>query len=340
MDNHQNLDKSRQSGIELLRIIAIFMVLAGHANARVLGLPSPSDFVSSTSSSVMRMLFSSVVVGGVDNFVMISGWFGIHAKPRGLAKLLFEVFFLLWGIYAVFLLTGNATLNAHDIKVCLTLTDEYWFVMAYIGLYVLSPVLNAFVENATKREFQMVLAAFYVFQCYFCWVSGALDYFSGYSVTFFCGLYLTARYFRLYPVKVIASNGAAVYFACLLIVTMVSIVAMARFGNGARMLRYDNPLVIMSSLGLLSSFARMRFHSCVVNSLATACFAVYIIHFDPLLFHYFAMAVRWIYQSTSGLLAVAGIGAFLVAVFLACWLVDRVRLWVSRKIFIPKSLQR
>lgn len=321
--------EQRQSSVELLRIIAIFMVLAVHANARVLGLPSPSDFVSSTSSSVVRMILGCIGVGGVNIFVMISGWFGIHAKPRGLAKLLFEVFFLLWGIYAVFLLTGNATLNAHDIKVCLTLTDEYWFVMAYVGLYVLSPVLNAFVEKATKREFQMVLVAFYVFQCYYCWASGALDYFSGYSVTFFCGLYLTARYFRLYPVRVITSHGTAVYFACLLVIIVVSVVAMARFGNGARMIRYDNPLVIISSLGLLSSFARMRFHSRVVNSLATACFAVYIIHFDPLVFHYFAMAVRWIYQSTSGLVTVVGVGVFLVAVFIACWLVDRLRLYVS-----------
>lgn len=327
------MDKAeRQSGVELLRVIAIFMVLVCHANARVLGLPSPSDFDSSPLSSVVRMFFACAGEGGVNIFVMISGWFGIHAKPRGLAKLLFQVFFLLWGIYAVFLLTGHATLNAHDIKVCLTLTDEYWFVMAYIGLYVLSPVLNAFVEKATKREFQMVLAAFYAFQCYYCWLSGTVDYFSGYCVTFLCGLYLTARYFRLYPVKLIASHGTVVFFACLLVVTVVSVVAMARLGNGARMLRYDNPLVIISSLGLLSAFARMRFRSHVVNSLATACFAVYIIHFDPLVFHHFALAVRWIYQSTSGLLAVAGIGAFLVAVFLACWLIDRVRLGVSRKI--------
>lgn len=78
----------------------------------------------------------------------------------------------------------------------------------------------------------------------------------------------------------------------------------------------------------------------LVRSLATACFAVYIIHFDPLVFHYFAMAVKSIYNSTSGLVTVAAISMFLVAVFLACWLIDRVRLWVSRKIFIPKSLQR
>lgn len=333
MDNHQNLDKSRQSGIELLRIIAIFMVLAGHANARVLGLPSPSDFVSSTSSSVMRMLFSSVVVGGVDNFVMISGWFGIHAKPRGLAKLLFEVFFLLWGIYAVFLLTGNATLNAHDIKVCLTLTDEYWFVMAYVGLYIFSPVLNAFVEKASKRELQLLLVGFYVFQCYYCWASGTLDYFSGYSIAFFFGLYLTARYFRLYPVRILSRHGGLVYVASLAVVTTVSVVALVLVGNWARMLRYDNPLVIVGAIGLLNAFSHLRFHSRLVNSLATACFAVYIIHFDPLVFHYFAMAVKSIYNSTSGLVTVAAISMFLVAVFLACWLIDSVRLCASRFVF-------
>uniref|UniRef100_UPI003FF0A2FC hypothetical protein n=1 Tax=Prevotella sp. TaxID=59823 RepID=UPI003FF0A2FC len=71
----------------------------------------------------------------------------------------------------------------------------------------------------------------------------------------------------------------------------------------------------------------------MVNRLATASFAVYIIHFDPLVFHYFAMAVKSIYNSTLGLVTVAAISMFLVAVFLACWLIDRVRLCASRFVF-------
>ena len=63
----------RLSGIELLRIIAILMVLVCHANARVLGLPSPSDFESALSPSVVRMILGCVAVGGVNIFVMISG---------------------------------------------------------------------------------------------------------------------------------------------------------------------------------------------------------------------------------------------------------------------------
>ena len=332
-NNKQKSDNLRQSGIELLRIVAIVMVLVCHANARVLGLPSRAEVFSVPAPSIARMLFGAMAVYGVNIFVMISGWFGIHAKPKGLAKLLFEVLFLLWGIYAVFLLTGNATFNMHDIKVCLTLTDEYWFVMAYVGLYIFSPVLNAFVEKASKRELQLLLVGFYVFQCYYCWASGTLDYFSGYSIAFFFGLYLTARYFRLYPVRILSRHGGLVYVASLAVVTTVSVVALVLVGNWARMLRYDNPLVIVGAIGLLNAFSHLRFHSRLVNSLATACFAVYIIHFDPLVFHYFAMAVKSIYNSTSGLVTVAAISMFLVAVFLACWLIDRVRLCASRFVF-------
>lgn len=332
-NNKQKSDNLRQSGIELLRIVAIVMVLVCHANARVLGLPSRAEVFSVPAPSIARMLFGAMAVYGVNIFVMISGWFGIHAKPKGLANLLFEVLFLLWGIYAVFLLTGNATFNMHDIKVCLALTDEYWFVMAYVGLYIFSPVLNAFVEKASKRELQLLLVGFYVFQCYYCWASGTLDYFSGYSITFFFGLYLTARYFRLYPVRILSRHGGLVYVASLAVVTTVSVVALVLVGNWARMLRYDNPLVIVGAIGLLNAFSHLRFHSRLVNSLATACFAVYIIHFDPLVFHYFAMAVKSIYNSTSGLVTVAAISMFLVAVFLACWLIDRVRLCASRFVF-------
>lgn len=332
-NNKQKSDNLRQSGIELLRIVAIVMVLVCHANARVLGLPSMTEVFSVPAPSIARMLFGAMAVYGVNIFVMISGWFGIHAKPKGLAKLLFEVFSLLWGIYAVFLLTGNATFNLHDIKVCLTLTDEYWFVMAYVGLYIFSPMLNAFVEKASKRELQLLLVGFYVFQCYYCWASGTLDYFSGYSITFFFGLYLTARYFRLYPVRILSRHGGLVYVASLAVVTTVSVVALVLVGNWARMLRYDNPLVIVGAIGLLNAFSHLRFHSRLVNSLATACFAVYIIHFDPLVFHYFAMAVKSIYNSTSGLVTVVAISVFLVAVFLACWLIDRVRLCASRFVF-------
>lgn len=53
----------RESNIELLRIIAIFMILVGHSNGLIGGLPNRSDFDHDIVGSWMR-LFSQVVVWG------------------------------------------------------------------------------------------------------------------------------------------------------------------------------------------------------------------------------------------------------------------------------------
>ena len=85
--------KVRQSNIELLRIIAMFFVLIGHANGVVMGMLSPVEIETATLSSFIRILFMSIAIGGVNIFVLISGWFGVRANYRGLAKLLFQFFF-------------------------------------------------------------------------------------------------------------------------------------------------------------------------------------------------------------------------------------------------------
>lgn len=183
----------RQSNIELLRILAMLFVLIGHANGLVLGLPATEDFQNNPLSSFCRILFTSLAVGGVNIFVLISGWFGIHATKKGAAKFIFQVMFLLWGIYLVSILLGREKLSFEGIKVCMGLTNEYWFVMGYLGLYIFSPLLNSFVKTSSKIGLRNFLIAFYAFQCYYCWITGVVSYFEGYSIVFFCGLYLTGR---------------------------------------------------------------------------------------------------------------------------------------------------
>lgn len=246
--------KVRQSNIELLRIIAMFFVLIGHANGVVMGMPSPVEIETDTLSSFIRILFMSIAIGGVNIFVLISGWFGVRANYRGLAKLLFQFFFLLWGIYIVAVLCGETTFDSQGIRISMGLTQEYWFVMGYLGLYILSPALNAFVEKVNKRLFQMFLITFYIYQCYYCWITGVVNYFGGYSIIFFCGLYLTARYFRLYPSGRLNRLSLLVYIAITCFISIIVVLSVWKFGNAMKMLRYDNPLIILSSMALIIVF--------------------------------------------------------------------------------------
>lgn len=326
----------RQSNIELLRIVSIFFVLIGHAFGVVLGMPDANDIDASPTTSFLRILLGAAALGGVNIFVLISGWFGIHPNKRGLAKLIYQVFFLLWGIYAVALLLDKTDLSLSGLKVSLGIYDGYWFVMAYLGMYLLSPVLNAFAESASKRQFQILLIGFYSFQCYYCWIMGMVNYFNGYSITFFCSLYLTARYVRLYPVKVLERRPWAIYSIITLFLAICATVGIRLVGSPLKLLRYDNPLEIVASVCFLLGFLKIKLQSRMVNTLAKSCFAVYIIHFNPFVFPYFRMGVEWIDHNCNSGVFVITIFLYLIAIYLICSIIDSLRLlsWniVLRKI--------
>lgn len=318
--------KLRQSNIELLRIIAILFVLLDHANGMIIGLPTKTDFNDSLSASATKIFFDSLAIGGVDIFVLISGWFGIHVSLKGVARYVFQVAFLLLLLLSCFCIYDHSYLTVDNIKATLCLYGGYWFIIAYLGLYLLSPVLNAFVETASKRQFQILLVSLYIFQCYFTWLTGYIDYYGGYSITFFCLLYLTARYVRLYPIKIIDDKGFAIFCGITIFMTLLVSVSLYFTGTAFRMLRYDNPLVILSSLCLLTTFSKLQMQSAIINRLATACFAVYIIHFNPMVFPFFSRTVRQLYNNCDGVMVLIAIGAFLMVAFLICFLIDSFRL--------------
>lgn len=316
----------RQSNIELLRIISIFFVLIGHAFGVVLGLPGSHDIDAEPLTSFLRILLGAVALGGVNIFVLISGWFGIHPCKKGLAKYIYQVAFLLWGIYVAAMLSGKADLNIDGIKTSLGIYEGYWFVMAYLGMYLLSPVLNAFADHATKRQFQTLLIGFYLFQCYYCWIMGMVNYFNGYSITFFCGLYLTARYFRLYPIQFLERYAWSIYLVITLFLAVAATVGIRLAGSPLKLLRYDNPLEIVASVCFLLGFLHIKLQSRGINALAKSCFAVYIIHFNPFVFPYFRMGVEWIDRSCNSVLFIIAIFLYLIIVYFICSVIDGLRM--------------
>lgn len=192
--------KVRQSNMELLRIIAMFLVLLVHADFFSLGAPSASDCVNAPVDSSLKVFFEAISIACVDIFVCLSGWFGIRPSVRGFSNFVFQCLFWLVGLYIITLLIGTSTFSIQGIKGCFALTKLNWFIKAYILLYILAPVLNAFVEKASQTEFRNVLVAFFVFEFIYGWIfSGSTQHIQGgYSTISFIGLYLLARYVRLY----------------------------------------------------------------------------------------------------------------------------------------------
>lgn len=166
--------------MELLRIIAMFLVLVVHADFFSLGAPTQIDVQQAPLSSFSKFFFESLSIVCVNVFILISGWFGINPKIKSISSFLFQCFFYLWGIYAFSLLMGYVSFSLRGIAECFFLLKWDWFIKAYLVLYIVSPILNAFVEHSTKKQFSIILVAFFSFQTIYAWgTSGAEDFRGG-----------------------------------------------------------------------------------------------------------------------------------------------------------------
>ena len=328
---HQS-KKERDSNMELFRILAMFLVLVVHADFFSLGAPTSAEISTSSLSSFSRLFFESLSIGCVNMFVLLSGWYGIRPKIKSFGNFIFQCAFFLFGIYAFCLLFHLSQLNIQGLMGCLLLLKWNWFIKAYLLLYILSPVLNSFVELSTQKQHRNILICFFIFQSFFSWMVNAAVFFeSGYSTISFVGLYLLARYVAKYK-NTLVQYDRTVYLFIFALVTLLGAIASYLFGRfgipylPGLIFRYDNPVVILASLSLLIYFSKLRFHSKVINWIGSSSFAVFLLHTNPnLCEQHFIPLIQKIYSSNDGVVCLLCIGSFLIIIYAVAILLDQVR---------------
>jgi surface polysaccharide O-acyltransferase-like enzyme len=335
-----NSDKKlRDSNLELLRIIAMLLVLMVHAGFKALDAPTVAEVLTSPVSSFLRFLSESLSIICVNVFVLITGWFGIRPKVSRFCGLVFQVMFIGLFIYLVLLLLGKVEIwGVAEWGRLLILRRGLWFVGAYMVLYIISPILNAFVATADKKTFRNVLIAFFAIQTVYGISSQWAFFFSGYSPLSFAGLYLLARYMKLYPARFSTLKkgyDAAIYFCTVLFTASLSMV-FGWVGHDAEVLyEYLSPSVIVSSVYFFLFFTKLSFHSKAVNYVASSAFAVYLFHCDPLFFiPYYLVPIKHFYLNDSLPLFLLHTTALIISVFLVSILVDKIRLFVWNRIHL------
>lgn len=346
----------RQSNMELLRIVAMLLVLVVHADFSSIGIPLHVSVNLSGLSAFLRLLTESVSIVCVNLFVLLSGWFGIYPKIKSVSSYLFCCLFTFFCIYILMVATGNEALTLKDFIKGVMLYRVNWFIYAYLGLYIFAPVLNAFIDNAGQKMHGAVVLSFIIFQSIFGWGTSFMrDFLGGYSVISLMGLYLMARYVRLYPLALFSKGKGfdmTIYVAMTLLTTVAAFCAIYFGTSRAEVIevvdmfyKYNSPLVISASVFLLLFFSKLQIgYSRCINWVAASSFAVFLIHTNTYLFPYYTKCVVCITQSYSTLPFIFVISAFIVAVFVVCVLFDqlRIRAWnyswrFVERIFIKKE---
>ena len=324
------LTQERSSNIELLRILSMFLVLMIHyIPSRT--LPTHDTLAHDTLGTLFDLELRSICFVCVNCFILISGYFGIRWKLKSFSNLLFQILF--WTIVCPLLISAaTGTFNLSEFfKTVYLNCFSHWFIEAYIGLYVLAPLINSFIEKSTHRELGIFIIAFYVFSTLFGYLGKAPDINEGMSVFSLMGLYLIGAYLRRKQ-NGIFDLSKYVYLGVYLVTgfIMVAIAALAlKVGITASPYGYLNPLIILESIALFLFFKKLNIgHIKWINYIAASSFAVYLIHGDFSISPLYQMACDYIEAHYTPSFPYALL--FMAGVFIVSVMADKVRLFIYK----------
>lgn len=285
-------------------------------------------------------LVESLCLVAVNCFVLISGYFSIKLKVRSLLKFYLQCFIigLFSYLFYIGLSGGFSTWQSAEglftmkilIERLLAFTHNgWWFVVSYVGLMLLSPLLNSAVDNMTRKRFLHSLILFSIVILYLGWYQKVEVTNYGNSLISFIWIYLLGRYIG----KHVQIESIRKYRWLWLAGYLISALAlfgmiMLRYHFSIEMhypLDYNNPFVVVAAMMLLFFFLSFSFRSKVINGIASSVFAAYLIQESCYFGHewlYPQMREMFVHVSDGWrILALLGIS---IVFMLLCVLVDKI----------------
>ena len=355
----QNKAVKRDTGLDLLRIISMIMVVCIHTVGW--GGLVEGALVPGTANWYLGNAMQTLSLQAVNCFVLISGYFLCTAKFRlsKLASTWMQAAFYSVGIYLVLALVhvGGTQFSLKElIKCALVVTmDRYWFVTDYIMLYCLFPVLNYAIRSMNRKQHLLCCCILLILFSIIPNIVYVVDFSGingGYSLTWFCVLYMIAAYFRLYVPKQVKFQKwmFPAYVVLALTICTERFVAyyltpfiFGRVALTSLFYSYNSIVAVPCALALFQTFRGLEIKrtntSSAIKFVAPLTFAVYLIHeqdhLRPILWDRLNPAAfaesPWMVPYC--LLCVAGI-------FTVCCLIEWVRQQLFRVCGINKVVER
>lgn len=294
-------EKKRLANIELLRVLAMVMVVAMHFVRESGSLLLAETEVLSARYMIATLLEAFCIVA-VNVYVFISGYYGTESsfKLSKVMNYLCRIWFYALLIPLVLICLGVPTVAQSIgiygvIQYVLPISSEhYWFASSYFYLLLLMPLLNHAVKAMEKRQLTAVTTGLLVV---FCGIKSivpvelAFDRY-GYDLFWFVCVYLVAAWLKLYGSQVeekLKKYGAFLYVgSCLLIFGMtLGLWKLIPLIGGIAYyftvpFHYNFILCLTGAVGLFYTFVSIDIKegkaAKIIRKAGKYCFGVYLLH--------------------------------------------------------------
>lgn len=206
--------RQRNISIEVTRILAMFMIVLGHAFVH----GHATEDIQNNVSGLFTTALETFSVPGTDIFVIISGYFLFRSKIslKRIINTWAQILFYSLSIYIIITISGlNHFSLIGFLKTIFPISfNQYWFMRVYFYLLLCVPFINLLLDTLSQKAHQCLLFLGILLMV----IPASIPLIStfnsdaGNGILWFIMLYSTGAYFSKYPPKFKVSRYVLIAF--------------------------------------------------------------------------------------------------------------------------------
>lgn len=311
-----NIDRqTRDSGIELLKIFAIFVIVINHTvqslTNEAYNIPN-NGFVIDISRAttniqcILLLIFRHFGVLGNSVFFICSAWFLLKSKNWNKKKWLFMVIEIWVVSIVIFIITyiilhGNISIGIIISSLFPTTFGNNWYMTCYLLFYPIHPILNSIVNMMNQRQLfrsTLVMVFLYVFMNFIncsCFFSSAIIlWITIYFAIAYMQKYLMSFVDNIRENIILFIIGVIGFIGIILITDICGLYSQVLSDKVMRWVNNCNPFLLAMSIAMFNIARNIHFKNRFINYISKLSLLIYIIHENIILRTYFRPAM-WNY---------------------------------------------
>lgn len=276
--------KNRNYGIELLRLVLMFMVCILHT----LGQGGILD--NTLPSTINYKVFWAMEIFAycaVDSFAIISGYIALNKsqKYERIIDIWFQVFFYSFIVTIILIALGFSDWIGigNLIKCALPITfGKYWYMTAYFALFFVMPIINKYILSIDDKSAKKMFIVIFFLYSIIGVVTDTFKTFNGYSAIWLIVLYLMgalAKKIKLFE-KRRSFSLIIIWFMCLLLTWMVKI-----YYSSDLFINYISPTILLSAIIMVVLFSRIKIKGNLLSKLAPLSLGIYLFQINQIIWN-------------------------------------------------------
>lgn len=267
-----NTKKNRSSNFELVRIIAMCMIVLNHFS-------NYSGLMNSELHTVRAIGYFFIIGGkyGSALFVLIGSYFMAEKPTKAISMLRIWFYTVAISILCriVSLPFGVGSINEIYKSLFPVLFNAYWFVTVYLALLLVSPWLSRYIKTISRNAYRNLLIVLFIILSLIPTVLSGRDLYCN-EFVWFIYLFLIAGYFKQFDVRKGRIGLLVISTVSWLLMWVILIVS-----EGEMLFIRDSGSILVL-IGSVSLFLLLKNTQINTNRLINICgmstFSVYLIH--------------------------------------------------------------